>query len=372
MMIVHLTSVHRFHDTRLLKMVCSLASAEVDVAYVFLKPKNKIGATPHGVALHPVFSPSNRLLRMIVTTWHVFRKAVSLQGDVYHFHDPELIPWCLLLKVLGKRVIYDIHEDYPASTLDKEYLPVWARPYTAYMVGLLEDFAVRFLDGVIAATPKISDRFKHVNSEVVQNFPIVDATIARHYLMTRPCLNHSVCYVGGISVTRGIFEMLEAVLLLSRDLNVKLVLAGSFSPSDLEERARLHPGWTSTNYMGWLSLRQLDNILKTSIAGLVLFHPRPNHIESQPNKLFEYMSAGLPVIASDFPLWRKIVEGAGCGLLVDPLNPREIANAIEWLLEHPEDANEMGKRGRQAVIEKYNWDNEFAKLLRFYDSIMKS
>jgi len=86
--------------------------------------------------------------------------------------------------------------------------------------------------------------------------------------------------------------------------------------------------------------------------------------------LFEYMSAGLPVIASNFPAWRTLIEQAGCGLTVNPLNVREIADAITWILEHPAEAEAMGKRGQAAVLSTYNWDTQVASLLDLYERLL--
>ena len=108
-----------------------------------------------------------------------------------------------------------------------------------------------------------------------------------------------------------------------------------------------------------------------ALAGLVVFLPKGNHIEAQPNKLFEYMSAGIPVIASDFPLWKDIVGGDRCGVLVDPEDPSQIAGAMEWILDNPEEAGEMGRRGAEAINRKYNWAVELRKLLGFYETMFK-
>ena len=106
-----------------------------------------------------------------------------------------------------------------------------------------------------------------------------------------------------------------------------------------------------------------------SKAGLVTFLPSPNHLDAQPNKMFEYMSAGMPIITSNFPLWAEIVKENGCGLCVDPLKPEQIAIAIEYINSNPKEADNMGKNGKKAVLEKYNWGVEEVKLVNLYSRL---
>jgi glycosyltransferase involved in cell wall biosynthesis len=110
-------------------------------------------------------------------------------------------------------------------------------------------------------------------------------------------------------------------------------------------------------------------MLARSSVGLVTLHPRLNYVDSQPIKMFEYMAAGVPVVCSSFPLWRGIVEGHRCGICVDPMNPGEIAAAIDRLASSPGEVEEMGRRGREAVRERFNWAVEEAKLLDLYRGI---
>jgi glycosyltransferase involved in cell wall biosynthesis len=114
----------------------------------------------------------------------------------------------------------------------------------------------------------------------------------------------------------------------------------------------------------------MKSVLGRSLAGIVTFLPEPNHVTAQPNKMFEYMSAGLPVIASNFPLWREIIETNECGICVDPLDPKAIADAIDWLVENPTPARTMGENGSKAVMERYNWSVEEEKLLALYDKLI--
>ncbi|MCM8808341.1 MAG: glycosyltransferase, partial [Candidatus Omnitrophica bacterium] len=145
----------------------------------------------------------------------------------------------------------------------------------------------------------------------------------------------------------------------------------NFTTEEQRKRAISLKGWQNVEYLGYVNREKVKEIFLRSTGGMVLFLPEPNHVNAQPNKIFEYMSAGLPVISSDFPLWKEVIEGNKCGICVNPLNPEEIAEAIKYLVNNPDKAKEMGENGRRAVLEKYNWDIESKKLIEIYENLRK-
>jgi len=360
-----LTTVHRPFDVRIFhKEARSLAQAGYEVH--LLAPMDGQPGLVDGVHLEPLPPVRGRGQRMTILAWRAFWKALRLRAALYHFHDPELIPIALALKILTyARVVYDIHEDTPRQILVKVWLPPRIRPWIARGVSRLEALAARLFDGLIAATPAIAARFPASKTVVVRNFPRLEelafSSSARPYAQRAP----RALYIGGITTTRGAVEMVEAIARVQAE--AELVLAGSFESDALRERLAQRPGWRRTRSLGWLERAEVADLLSKSRIGLVLFHPEPNHIRAQPNKLFEYMAAGIPFVASDFPLWRQI--GGGAGLFVDPRDPDAIAQAIQWLLEHPAEAEAMGKRGRARVEKEYNWNCEAEKLLRLYNNL---
>lgn len=370
--VIQLTTVHPRNDTRILiKQTQTLASQLSYNVWLLVADGKGDSHEGHGrVSVHDLGNPGNtRLARLLRGTVKAFVAIRKINPMVVHFHDPELIPLGIVLKLLGYKVIYDVHEDVPRQTLNKFYIPVFMRKSMALLIQFAEMLGAAAFDAIVPATPKIAERFPASKTITVQNFPIsselVNSSPTSYIERTK-----SFAYVGVIATVRGAAEMVQAIDLLYDMPDARLDLAGTFSPPPLGDTLKSHPGWASTKYHGQVSRKQLVHLLGNSRAGLVLFHPEPNHVDAQPNKMFEYMSAGLPVVASDFPLWRKIVEGAGCGLLVDPIDPRAIADAMRWIIDQPAEAEEMGKRGRQAVVHTYNWDIEAEKLIQLYKNLI--
>jgi glycosyltransferase involved in cell wall biosynthesis len=292
----------------------------------------------------------------------------SIRPLVLHFHDPELIPVGLAAKMMGIRVIYDVHEDLPSQLRGGDTFGFVLRHVLAVCASLAERVAAWAFDAIVCATPRIAERFPLRKTSIVQNFPIV-AELATD--TSRPYANRPprFVYVGGITKMRCAREMVAAVAAEVPDHAVELSLAGPCVPQSLRQELEQMRGAANTRFLGWLDRGEVAELLATSRAGLVLFHEAPNHVSAQPNKLFEYMSAGLPVIASDFPLWRDLVESTESGLLVDPKDPQAIREAMVWVLEHPAEAEAMGRNGQQAVESRLNWAHEAKALIALYERI---
>lgn len=365
--IAHLSSAHPDLDVRIFYKECvSLANA-----FVSTSNKNEVHLVLSGVEeriesnvrIHTVSKETSRIKRMWKTVNQVYKKAIELDADIYHLHDPELLRIALKLKRKGKIVIYDAHEDLPRQLQGKAYLK-FKKSISAFFEWY-ENRIVRKLDGVITATPFIRDRFLKVNRNTVDinNFPL--ASEIDFVSVEASQKANKVCFIGGISKIRGTGFLVEAF----ENLDVKLDLAGGIS-DDFKAELSSFKGWAQVNDLGFINRQEALRIKSESFAGIVTFLALPNHVNAQPNKIFEYMASGLPVIGSNFPLWKAIIEDNKCGICVDPESPSDIASAIQYLCDHPEIAKEMGANGKKMVELKYNWRVEEQKLIAFYTTII--
>ncbi len=363
--VCHFSSVHRANDIRVFHKECrTLAEAGFAVTLIAVdaevsSPTVKIIGLPN---------EGGRLQRMFCRAHTVYRLALAENADIYHFHDPELLPYALRLKQkTGAKLVYDSHECYREDIVTKEWLPTALRSLVAVTFGAFERFVVPRLDLVVAATPHIGRYFSQFmpNVATVNNYPMPEEF---SQIVQKPGeLRDAFCYVGAISFVRGIIPLLDAL----DDINpsVAFLLAGTFASEDVSRAVHEHRNWPRVTFYGQVGRDQVADVYNRSFAGVVTFLPAPNHINSQPNKLFEYMSAGIPVVCSNFDLWRSVVEAAGCGLCVDPGSGNAIASAINILANDAGIRERMSAQGRVMTLERFTWTNEAKILIDAYDQL---
>ena len=365
--VTHITTVHGRYDTRIfIKMCMSLSKKNYDVSLIVADGKgNEIS---DGITIYDVGAASGRLDRIFNVAFRTFKLAKILKSDLYHIHDPELIPTGVKLGKYGYRVIFDAHEDVPKQILTKPYLNKISALLISKIFKIYEFVNCRKFNGIIAATPSIYKKFKKINKNVVviNNYPLLnelsDPPRRRNKKM-------EICYIGALTSARGIKEIFQALNYTSS--NVRLNLCGDLNDEPgLAYKIGDNKSWKKVNYFGVVGRQQVREILSRSIAGLVTFHPTPNHINALPTKMFEYMSASIPIVLSNFEQWKEFIDENKCGIIVDPMNPHEIASVIERLLTDPKLAFELGHNGRIAIEKKYNWEAEFFVLENFYQAIL--
>lgn len=368
-----LTSVHGPFDDRIFhKEAMSLVRAGYEV--ILIAP-HKYDEKSAGIQVIAVSKNRTRLGRMLLTPIKIFLSGLHTEAAVYHFHDPELIPVGLLLRMLGKKVMYDIHEYNADVVLTKQWLPSAVRPTVSRAVMWLDRYAVKKMSGVVVVNEDMARLFRIGLPSLhpivaVHNYPeVADTEYAYDGTASEPV----GIYVGWLSKDRGLEILLQAGERLKRAYpGAKLQLLG---PLDLagvrSEYARIDQwGSVGVEYLGVVAHHEVPGRLRRARVGLVPLLPTLNHGKSMPVKLFEYMLAGLPVVASDFGVIRQIVQETQCGLLVPPGDSDALSEAVESLLAEPDKAADMGRKGRRAVIERYNWGPEEKKLLTLYGDIL--
>lgn len=370
-MIIHFTTVHPRDDSRIrTKELNTLAGRFGGRVSLFVQDGLGTEIDPdYGYRIVDTGPRLRRLKRMTLGAWRMINAVRQARPTVAHFHDPELLPWALLLRLSGIKVIYDVHEDVPRQVSRNPRLPVLVRTLMSPAVSLAEWIGSRFINGIVAASPTIANRFPREKTILIRNFPLLQElhTPDPVPMDKRPA---EFTYVGYISEDRNIYRMIEAVSRVPGG-RARLRLAGEFAVERVQRQAEQMLEWACVKFEGWMSREGVARVLADGRAGLVVLKPIPHEMVTLPIKLFEYMAAGMPVISSDFPVWREIVDGAGCGLLVDPTNTDALVGAMQWILENPQEAQAMGSRGRSAVLDRYNWEHEAEKLVSFYQPMVR-
>jgi glycosyltransferase involved in cell wall biosynthesis len=368
--VVHLTSVHHALDNRIFEKECvSLAEAGFDIALVV--PDDGGDRVEKGVRILTVPKPRGRRERILKTTRAVIARGLAEDAALYQFHDPELIMPALRLRAAGKPVVFDVHEDYYTSILDKTpYLSGPAARVVATGYYLVERATRRAFRTVIAER-YYARRFPE--AVPVLNYPRLEQFAAMLAgKAAEPPATPRMLYTGGLNAERGAFVYADLARRMP-DAEVHLV---GITPLDLAARMRERAG----EGVGRLHFTGLGEKLPfpTILAayrqpwtcGLAVMPDTGHYREKELTKFFEYMAAGIPILASNFPVWKQLIEGHGVGLCVDPADPKAVEDAVLWLHRHPDKAREMGERGRQAIVSTFNWATQAERLIAFYREIL--
>jgi glycosyltransferase involved in cell wall biosynthesis len=368
--VAHVTVVHKPSDARIHHKQCrTLAAAGYEVH--LLSGGVPVGIED-GIHLHPLSENGERppLRRQIPRQLRAALTALSLRADLYHLHDPHLIPLGLLLRLNGARVVYDVHDDSPRHARQK----LFGRPIRgAIKAGtwmLLQAAARRWLDAFVCASSALAQRFPEQRTVVVGNFPLkAEFTAAPPKDRANPPV---ALYLGVARRDKGLDTIVEAIRLVPPELGARLRIAGEMRPAGRADAIRALPWADRIEVLPHRSRHTALEELRRASIGLAVLPPRMNNREGwRSNKLFEYMAAGLPVVVPDAPGWRQIVERYQCGLAARAEDPRAVAAAIAVLLRDPDSAREMGHRGRAAVMAELNWEREAPRLLGLYERLLR-
>ena len=358
-----LSSVHPVFDARIFyKEAKTLAARGCHVVLIAQHDKEE---TVDGIKIIPLPKPKNRSERMTKVVWKLLTLALKQKADVYHFHDPELIPAGIVLRLLGNKVIYDVHEDVPKQIMYKNWIGgPWLKKCVAFIVHIIEQTGVAVFTRIVAATPDIAKKFNPSKTVLVRNLSIVSLIDSVKPLEIKK-QESIIIYAGCLTHARGIKELVRAMEFVGD--RAKLWLLGSWESTQFQSECQQLEGWKHVNYRGEIPYGEHYSLIKLADIGVVNFLPAPNHERSGPNKLFEYMTCRLPMVVSDFEYWQEMFHE--CAVFADPCSPEDISGKITYLLDNPDKAKQLGDEGRKLIDEKYSWENESKKLLKTYEEL---
>ena len=366
--VCHMTSAHKNQDIRIFHKECvSLAEAGYEVYLVAQ------GESFDSKGVHIIGVPANkggRFSRMTGTAKAVYRKALELDSDIYHFHDPELLPYGLKLAKRGKRVIFDSHEFYDLQISEKYYFPKWTRGAVRRLFIMCENYVLHRIDAIIFPCT-----FKGINpfagrakkTVLLSNSPLL-SELNYENVNNAPKKKKAICYVGGLTHNRGITHLIKAAY----KAEVKLILGGRFSPEHYQNDLESMLEYSCVDYRGFLNRDGVAKIIRESDIGMctTLKIGQYNQFDTLATKVYEYWSMGVPVIVTNRPYAREVFKKYDCGICVDPDDTDAIADAIKYLLDNTDIAKQMGENGRRAVLEEFNWAVEEKKLLGLYEELI--
>jgi len=361
--VCHVSSAHRWTDNRVHLREAATTATRHRTLLVAVDDPTTVPASGVDLVLLP---RRPRLPRMLWGSTSAVALAVRSGARVVHLHDHELAWSVPLLRALGRRVVFDAHEDLPEQVLSKTYLPVALRRAVAAVSRVVVALASTS-DHVVAATSVVARRFPAAKTSVVHNYPRLRAEETAAVRVTARPLR--AVYLGVVSEHRGSRVMAAAALHDDFPAGWRIDVVGNHRPEAERgvfadaERA----GTVAVH--GLVSPETARDMLLSARVGVVVLQATPAYRQALATKMFEYLAAGMPVVASDFPLWRELLAPHDCALFVDPERPEELARALRRYADDAELLERHARNARRAAVEVFDWAREEPVLLGVYERL---
>jgi glycosyltransferase involved in cell wall biosynthesis len=362
--ICHFTSVHPWHDIRIYKKMC-VSLAESGFELILIAPNAEEGIHEGVQVISVPAETGSRFKRVLNTAKQVYLKALEVDADLYHFHDPELLPFGKKLAKYGKKVVYDSHEDVPSDILYKDWIkPSLLRKLVSKVYNFYEKRTICKLAGIISVSAPITAKFKHPLTATIKNYPLVEK-IAQN-AGTKSTGQLKLNYSGGLSQIRGIKELVQAVEYMKTD--VSLVITGAWQAENYRIECEALNGWKKVDYRGLVSLEENYKIISQCHIGVVNLLPIGNNLNSLPIKTYEYFACGLVVQMSDLDFWKE--EFGDYAFYHDPYRPKELAKKLDYLAENRDQFEKWAESGKNFIIKERSWKSQHELLVAFYNKIL--
>ncbi len=373
--ICHVTTVHNLHDTRIYyKEIMSLVNSGFLVSFIVQKND---GYLKNDTITYYFLSDRSGLFTRFSNNIKALIYSFKIKAEIYHLHDPELLPLGILIKILlRKKIIYDIHELYHDAILHKHYFPKYVAKISSKIYSIIEKFSIRFFDSIILAELNYSKHYSKYEHEIIQNY-FPEKYILKNLKLINPNEQPlKIIYVGGITKIRGIYELLNFLKLLKKHLEFEFHLIGPIYPDSIRKDidSFINENTLKGNVIIYNRIPYTIalNIMESCDVGLLFLHPIINNTTILSTKMFEYMAKGLVVLMSDFPLWVEFNSQYNCGLTI---NIFDIDNQIEAIIDYfknTEVLNKIKSNNVKLIKENFRWEIEEKKLLNLYNKILTS
>jgi len=365
--ICHLTTGHSADDVRIFYKECLSLSVVNNYRVIICAP----GTIPTGSnVIHYKISkpPSSRLIRFINSQLIFIKLIFKIRADVWHIHDPELLPVAVLLTYLKRRVIWDSHEDYYSQFQSKinyrRYIPIYIRPIVRRTVTFLLSQIDQKAFGIVGPSASIIEKYQNPNATLIGN-----GALLNDFSSCAPKFeNNIVLFTGQLDSSHCYREIVDAIANIPK---LKLVVATRiFNKKEIDYSSQILKH--RFQYLGWLGRENLSGVISNSSIGLVTYSFNLNHQDNQPNKFYEFCAAGLPILATPTLFNNNLVENSNGGILSSGYDSKSIELALLKLISSESDWHNYSESGRDWAKKNGDWAVSESSLLKLYSKILQN